>query len=154
MNRIAAETFLKSCAGRKFFSTFGRKNFCPRNEKNGNIELFSNCLIFRIQPQARCFYSIPKKEKESYGTLVYSGPVNKRVRFIKNFSVSTSVLAILLQPYFLNEYLLGVDAHSTSLAAYLALVGATGLMFITPIMLHYCKNFKISPKVQNLIQFF
>jgi len=132
MFRFAAGTILKSCAGRGSFTACWRS---PVWLRRGNIQ--SNCLVLSVHPSARSFFTISEKEKESYGTLVYSGPVNKRVRFIKTFSVSTSVLAIMLQPYFLNEYISGTDAHAASLTAYLTLLAATGVMFITPVLLHY-----------------
>ncbi len=74
---------------------------------------------------------IPKQDPEK-GTLVYVGTMSDMVKFVKTFSISTSFIGAIGQPYLL------FYADNLPMAFKVGMSGVLGFfVFLTPLMLHW-----------------
>lgn len=70
--------------------------------------------------------------KTDLGKLVYTGPNNSSVKLVKYFSLSTSAIGVLLQPYLLSQMI------NNGLAVKMTIVSFTAFFVLgTPFLLHY-----------------
>lgn len=72
-----------------------------------------------------------------HGQLVYTGPNNKAVKLVKYFSLSTSALGILCQPYLISQMAQNGVIVKAAIGAFTAF-----FVFGTPFLLHFiCKRY-------------
>lgn len=85
----------------------------------------------------RYHYQSTKPSDEALGQLIYTGPKNREVYLVKYFSLSTSALGVLLQPYILSQMANNGPLVKTSVIA------VTGFFVVgTPFLLHFlCKRY-------------
>lgn len=85
----------------------------------------------------QCYSTGAKPSDDDLGMLIYTGPKNKEVHMVKYFSLSTSAIGILLQPYLLTQMSANGPLVKMSIVAF------TGFFVIgTPFLLHFlCKRY-------------
>lgn len=120
-------------------STFGKlRIFSPsRSSAGGSLShipvglkgLSSDTGGFRIKRE------LPAELKSRLGQLVYSGPQNTTVLLVKSFSLSTSLVAVCLQPIIWSKYLAEVDS-AAALLYIITTMTLSAVMLGTPFLLH------------------
>lgn len=85
----------------------------------------------QVDQRRRCFSAV-KPSDTDLGQLIYTGHKNKQVYIVKYFSLSTSLIGILLQPYVLSE-----AAASSPLVKFSIVAFTSFFVFATPCLLHF-----------------